>query len=218
MIAQTFYLSASIEDEPYQVNDTIDSIMVPKQNKFLFGLRPDHDIVYTLMTIDEVERDREGAFVKIHNAVVIKKQVLDPSLIETIIDYSRESIYDNSGVILEWAFEHKFRSVIIYYLKKYPTLCKFIDKLIYRNISHNNYGDMIIFLIKNYKYDVFKENNRLFKQAAMCKNYVLCEYLLEETSVPIPANVYKIYMNYGKHRYQHMWDLLKKYTNRVELS
>lgn len=221
MIVQTYYLSISQDDrdsfdEAYKVK-LIDEIVVPKHGKFLNRLEIDDDILITLMTTptSTIIEDRDS--VTVTNTMISNIQALTPSMIDTIIASDKEDVYANNAILLKWAFEHKFKSTLIYYFRKHKTMRKYIDALIYQNLDRPNYSDMIIFLLERYDYDISKNNNRLFDQAALSKNYKIVEYLLREKDAAIPSNIYNIYKKVGSRRYTQIWDLFKEYADRVEM-
>lgn len=219
MTAQNFYAltSCNVEIDDYDAGD-IGNFVVCKHGKLLNKLNTNDDIIFTIsMTPDSKIVEEDNTNMVIDNAVVMQRQALTPSLIENIISGDKEDIYADRGSLFRWAFHHQFKSTLMYYFDKYPTSRKFIDTLIYKYIDKFSYTDLIIFLIERYNYDVKKDGNKLFGQAASVKNDLLCRYLIEEKDVMIPSLLYKIYMNYGK-RYKDMFYLFREHSDKVDLS
>lgn len=219
MIAQSFYMLGSCNEnmDDYKPGD-IGDFVVCKHGKLLNSLSRDDDLLYTIITIPDTTIEEENCnTIVLHGAIIDNKQALGPGLMESIISTDKEDIYAANGSLFRWAFEHRFKSTLIHYFDKYPTSRKYIDGLIYKHISKFTYTDLTIFLIERYSYDVEKDGNKLFDQAASVKNDLLCRYLIEQKDVMIPSLLYKIYMNYGK-RYADMFELFREHSDKVELS
>lgn len=219
MLAQIFYMSTDVDwDEEYCFDKgEYGDFTVCKTGKFLNKLSINDDILYTIMaTPSSTIEDKNSDECKILNGFVENKQALTPSLMENIIDLNKENIYSSNGVLFRWAFEHKFRSTLIHYFDKYPTSRKYLDSLIYNYLTKVSYSDLIIEMVNRYDYDVKKDGNRLFSQAAMCKNDYLCRWLIEEKDAIIPSTIYKIYMTYGS-RFKDMRDLIQEHSDKVDL-
>ena len=219
MIVEIYYYSTTEEkanDLNLEINKIMD-IVVPIKGKFLYGLQIHDNLIYQVLTTPASRIEQiDNNFIKIYNAYIQSKQALGPIMIENIVDLDREDVHCRNGILIEWAFYHEFRSVLIKYFSKYPTLRKLIGSIIYEYLENTKYADLIIRVIRRYDYDVHKNNDNLFYQAAMTKNYKVCKFLLEEKDCRIPVNIYKIFRSYGGKRFPQMWELFSNHADKVD--
>ena len=219
MIAEIYYYTsceADVKENGLKVGEEVD-LVVPVKGKLLHSLSLEDNILFHVLTTpNSIVEPIDNNTISIKNVYIQSFQALSPSVIENIIEIDKEDVYARHGFILDWAIEHCFRSVIIFYLSKYPTLRKYIDRLIYDNLTKTDRTWTLIQIIKRYEYDVHKNNDALFKQAAMCKNIKMCEILLNEKGCLIPANIFKIYKTHGSKHYPLMWEFLKENADKVD--
>lgn len=224
MLTQIYYCSMTqteFSDLGVHEGDIIPALSVPTPGNFLRSLSMYDELLVTL-AVDVVINNKTDVVnddtTSIINAIVSSVQALTPITINEVINRYQENPAIHNGIILDWAFQQDFKSILIEYLDKYPDLKKHIGRLLYSNIKRNDKAHLMKLLIDRYDYDITAENYRLFTQAAMSKNEALCEYLLEEKDSRIPENVFNAFMSFGTKRFQNMWNLLKRYKNRVMLS
>lgn len=223
MISQMYYLSTThdnIEDLCYAKGTTVSDVWLPKRGNFLKQLKDTDEFLVTFIVLGNCidKEDKEKLSIKAKSAAIQNIQSLTPSVMDEVVKADKSNLTNDIGKLLEWAFYNKFKSSLIYYLDKYPASRKYIGKLLFSYCDKSAYSELSLFLIKRYKYDITKDNHRLFEMAAMAKNACLCELLLDECDAKIPANVYNAFKNFGTKRFQYMWDVLKVYSDRVLLN
>lgn len=222
MLAQNFHLSLSLSDDlennTFVVGKRVRDIEIAKD--FLSSLQTTHALLVELTVIGEdniVQLEDENKIL-LKNAIVQSKQVISPSVLDTIVSTNNSQLDERDIYgLLQYAFVNKFKSTIVKYIKLIDDKSKLIDHLVYQYLDRFDLSDMITFIVSfRHYYTPTKDNNRLLAQAAMCKNYNVCEFLLEKyDDAMIPQNVFNAFKEHGNHRYQHMWKLLKQYSDRV---
>ena len=219
MIAEIYYYTSSelnAKDMKLEVGKTID-LVVPKRGKLIYQLNKEDNLLFHILktphsTVEEIDKNT----VMVKDAFIQSSQLLTTSVMQNILDLTKEDPTTRNGFLLDWAFDHCFRSTIIHYMSKYPSMRKHLDRLIYDNINNFEVTNILIHMINRYDYDIHKNNDRLLTQAAMSKNITLCEYLIEERDCLIPPNIFKIYKTHGSKRFPLMWELLSKHADKVD--
>lgn len=220
MLTQIYYCSMTqneLDHMNIKQGDILEIISAPTRGSFLKSLTIHDEVLITLSANVTMNKptDNSKDIVVLSNARVDCIQVLSSLTINEVLSLYNEDPTGSNGIVLDWAFEQGFKSVLIHYLDKYPELRKHIGRIIYAHISNHSKVWLMKTLIDRYDYDITANDNRLITQAAMNKNDTLCEYLLKEKDARIPENVFNVFMNFGTKRFQHMWDLLKRYKSRV---
>lgn len=223
MISQMYYLSTihdTIEELQYTKGASVTDVWLTKKGHFLKQLQETEEFLVTFVVLEDcIEKvDKKNLAIKAKVATIQNIQSLTPSVMDEVIKSDGSDLVNDIDRLLMWAFYNKFKSTLIYYLDKYPASRRYISKLIHSYCGKPAYAELSLFLIKRYNYDITKDNHLLFERAAMSKNVCLCELLLDECDAKIPANVYNAFKNFGTKKFQHMWNILKNYSDRVLLS
>lgn len=219
MISRTYYYSTTQEFvDNLHIGDELTDIWLPKDKKFLNQLGIQDEILVTVSANDsDIIKENKG-FIKAAKCTVTAIDTMTNSIMDFVIKETKSDISNNSRNLLDWAFERGFKSTLIFCFDKYPSTRVHIERLLTQHANKGTYASLSMFLIKRYNYDISKDRYRLFELAAMGKNAALTEMLLEECDAKIPANVYNAYKAYGTKHFQYMWNILKKYSDRVLLS